>query len=50
MTLFFWFVGGKKKERKELLFGNQFRRPNEEKSDIFKPSRFEPLYQPFFGF
>ena len=29
---------------------NQFRRPNEEKSDIFKPSRFEPLYQPSFGF
>jgi len=24
--------------------------PNQEKSDIFKPSRFEPLYQPYFGF
>ena len=32
---------------------NRFRRwigPNQEKSDIFKPSRFEPLYQPYFGF
>jgi len=24
--------------------------PDQEKSDIFKPSRFEPLYQPFLGF
>jgi len=24
--------------------------PNQEKSDIFKPSRFEPLYQPYVGF
>ena len=32
---------------------NRFRRwigTNQEKSDIFKPSRFEPLYQPYFGF
>jgi len=31
---------------------NRFRRwigPNQEKSDNFKPSRFEPLYQPYFG-
>jgi len=28
---------------------NRFRRWIE-KSDIFKPSRFEPLYQPYFGF
>jgi len=24
--------------------------PDQEKSDIFKASRFEPLYQPYFGF
>jgi len=24
--------------------------PNQEKSDIFKPSKFEPLYQAYFGF
>jgi hypothetical protein len=24
--------------------------PTQEKSDVFKPSRFEPLYQPYFGF
>jgi len=26
------------------------RLPNQEKSDIFKPSRFETFYQPYFGF
>ena len=32
-------------------FQNRFRRwIDQEKSDIFKPSRFEPLDQPYFGF
>jgi len=35
------------------FFYNRFRRwirPNQENSDIFKPSKFEALYQPYFGF